>query len=269
LVGEKEKYISGIGLSVPGLIDIKRGLSIFAPNIPDWHNIPLVELFQKRFSLPVYIENDARAMALGEARFGAARGYENILCINVGHGIGGGLIVNGELYRGSSSAAGEIGHQTIIPTGPLCHCGNRGCLEIMASGYAIAASAIRVVNAGGNTIIRDIVDGKIDKITAEVVSKAALMGDVIAIKLIKEAGQYLGIGLANAINLFSPQIVIIGGGVALSGDILFDEVRNIINDRAFITMISRPEIIPSMLGENASVLGASALVLSNTISMGF
>jgi len=266
MAGDKvRKKIIGIGLSVSGLVDIKRGISIFAPNIPDWQNVPIIELFQKEFSLPAFIENDARAMALGEARFGAGLGYGNIFCVNIGHGIGSGVLIDGELYRGTAFTAGEFGHLTILPSGLYCQCGNRGCLEVMAGGHAIAASAIRSVNAGAKTVIREIVQGKIDEITAEVVSQAAQLGDSTAVHLLQEAGRYLGIGLAGAVNLLGPELIIIGGGVALSGDVLLDEIKSTVAKRAFTTMVNSPPIVLSALEENASSIGAAALVLSEAL----
>ncbi len=259
------KKVIGIGLSVSGLVNIERGVSIFAPNIPDWQNVPIAELFRKEFSIPAFIENDARAMALGEARFGAGFGYDNIFCVNIGHGIGSGILIGGELYRGNAFTAGEFGHLTLLPSGPYCQCGNRGCLEVMAGGHAIAASAIRCVNAGAKTAIRDIVEGKIHEITAAVVSQAAQRGDSTAVRLLQEAGRYLGIGLAGAVNILGPELIIIGGGVAQSGDVLLDEIKKTISKRAFTTMVNKPSIVLSALGENASSIGAAALVLSRTL----
>ncbi len=262
---EVRKKIIGIGLSVSGLVNIEQGVSIFAPNIPDWQNVPIAELFQKEFSIPAFIENDARAMALGEARFGAGLGYENIFCVNIGHGIGSGILIGGVLYRGTAFTAGEFGHLTILPSGPFCQCGNRGCLEVMAGGHAIAASAIRSVNAGAKTAIRDIVKGKIYEITTAVVSQAAQRGDPTAVRLLQEAGRYLGIGIAGAVNVLGPELIIIGGGVALSGDVLLDEIKSTVAQRAFTTMVNSPPIVFSALEENASSIGAAALVLSGAL----
>jgi glucokinase-like ROK family protein len=257
--------IAGIGISLSGIVDIEKGISIFAPNMPSWHNVPIAQMFRDEFHLPVFVENDARAMALGETRFGAGRGYDNIFCINIGHGIGSGIIINNELYRGKTLTAGEFGHMTILPSGPLCHCGNNGCLEVMASGHAIAASAIRVSNSGGNTMIKKLVGGDIKKITAEVVAQAACNGDDIARQLLKEVGRYLGIGIASVINLLGPELIVIGGGVSQAGEFFFEEIQNVIKKRAFTTMVKSPEIVASALGEDASSIGAAALVLSETL----
>ena len=260
--------IAGLGLSVPGLIDAGRGVSVFAPNIPGWSDIPIAGAFEDEFAFPCWVENDARAMAIGEAMFGAGRGYDNILCVNVGRGIGAGVIINGEVYRGKQGGAGELGHMTIDPNGPVCPCGNQGCLEAMAAGPAIAAAAIRAVSTGSSTLIRDLVDGKIEAITAELVSEAASKGDLLAQRLIIEAGRYLGIGIANAVNMLSPDVVIIGGGVSRPGDILFNEVRATVEERAFTAMVNLPPIVPSAQGEEASSVGAAALVLEEMLAVG-
>jgi N-acetylglucosamine repressor len=257
--------VAGIGLSVSGLVDMDRGISIFAPNIPDWCNVPVGRLFEEAFDMPVSIENDARAMALGEARFGAGRGFQNIFCINIGHGIGSGIIIDGELYRGASFTAGEFGHLTVMPSGPMCHCGNRGCLEVMAGGHAIAASAIRIVSSGRKTSMRDLVGGDIKGITAETVVQAAREGDLAARQLLEEVGRYLGIAIASATNLLGPEVIVIGGGVAEAGELLFEEIRGIVRERAFTTMVAPPAIVSSTLRENASAVGAAALVLSETV----
>lgn len=253
--------IAGIGLSVPGLVDSARGVGVIAPNLPDWRDVPVVSLFEKEFRLPTWVENDSAAMALGEARFGAGRGRKNLLCVNVGRGIGSGLILNGSLYRGEHGGTGEIGHMTIDPNGPACPCGNNGCLEVLAAGPAITAAAIRAVATGTTTAIRDMVGGKIERITAETVSQAALQGDALALRLIKDAGRFLGIGIANAINLFGPECVIVGGGVSRAGETLLEEIRKTVKRRAFGAIVSLPEIAPSLLGDEASAVGAATLAL--------
>jgi glucokinase-like ROK family protein len=257
--------LAGIGISLSGIIDTKKGLSVFSPSMPNWHNVPIVQLFQNEFHLPVFIENDARAMALAEARYGAGRDYDNLFCINIGHGIGSGIIINKELYRGKTLTAGEFGHMTLVPSGPLCHCGNRGCLDVMAGGHAIAASAIRVVSSGVNTLIKELVEGDIKKITAEVVAHAAKEGDDIALQLLNEVGRYLGIAIASIINLLNPELIVIGGGVSKAGEFFFEEIRNVIKKRAFTTMVKTPEIVISSLNEDASSIGAAALVLYEII----
>ncbi len=267
-VGPARSKVMGIGVSVPGLTDVVRGVSVFAPNMPSWWEVPVAELFEKEFKLPSWVENDARAMALGEARFGAGRGRQDLLCVNVGRGIGAGIILNGELYRGKRGGAGELGHTTVNPDGPVCPCGNNGCLEVLAAGPALAGAAVRAINEGAKTKITDLVEGRIERVTAEIISVAAREGDPLAGRLIQEAGRYLGIGIANAVNLLCPELVIIGGGVSRAGDILFDEIRATVKKRAFTTMVNLPQIVPSSQGEDASCIGAAALVLEEMLEVG-
>ena len=250
----------GIGLSIPGLIDTEKGIPLFSANLPELQNVEILRIFQKEFKIPVFVTNDVSAMALGESKFGIARGYKNILCINVGHGIGSGIIIDGELYRDMYSE-GVFGHISILPFGHVCHCGSRGCLETMASGNAIASSAIRAVKSGGSATIKHLVDGKIDKISAETVANAADMGDETAQRIVKEAATYLGIAIANAIKLVSPHIIVIGGGVSKTGDMYFQTLKKTIEEYSFSIRDSFPEITISSLGDDASCIGAATLVL--------
>jgi len=261
-----QSKIMGIGISIAGLVDPEKGIALKAPNLPEWHDTPLIDIFQKEFDLFCCLENDAKAMALGEVRLGAGRKCKNVFCALIGKGIGGGIIINGELYRGNHTAAGEFGHITVNHAGPVCNCGNRGCLEVMASGTAIAASAIRTVNTGIHTSIRKLVKGKIEKITAEVVATAARQGDEVALRLMNEAAQYIGIGLADVINLLSPEFIIIGGGVSGAGDFFIEEIKKTVEQRAFSYGLSAPEFALSTLGENASAIGAALLVMEKMIN---
>ena len=257
--------IFGIGLSLPGLIDLKKGLSIFAPNLPNWKNVPIVEIFKKTFNLPVIIENDTRAMALAEARYGAGKNFKNIFCVNLGYGIGSGIIINGELYRGTHYTAGEFGHITILPSGPLCRCGNTGCLEAIAGGHAIAASAVRVLSSGPNSKIKDLVNGDLSKVTAKTITDAAKLGDSIALKIIDEIANYIGIGIASAVNLLAPDIVVIGGGFSMAGNLLIDRIKETVKKRAFTTLINFPLIKTTILKEDASSIGAATLMLEEIL----
>ncbi len=257
--------IPGVGVSVPGLVHLEKGVLVFAPNLPNCNNVPLADKLSQLIGKPVYIENEARAMALAEARYGAARGYKNVFCIRLGYGIGGGIIINGELYRGSSYTAGEVGHMTILPSGPLCHCGNRGCLEVFAGGGAIASTALRVLSSGSNSLIREIAEDDSSSITARVVSEAAKRGDEIALKIVKDFANYIGIGIASVVNILNPEVIIVGGGVANTGELLFREIKNNVKKRAFTTMMRFPEILPSMLGEQASSIGVAAYVFEEII----
>lgn len=263
--GELRKKIMGIGISFPGAIDVERGICLRAPNLPAWHDLAIVDLFQRRFNLPCCVENDARAMALGEARFGGGRGKKNIFATLIGRGIGGGIIVNGQLYRGSGSTAGEFGHITVNPTGPVCACGSWGCLEVMASGASIAASAARIVKSGRPTRIRDLADGDPERITAETVARAWREGDPIAGMLMRDAATYIGIGLSSVINLLNPELILLGGGVSLAGAAFIDRIRETIAERAYTVAFQPPEIALSRLGPDANCIGAAVLVFEKLL----
>jgi len=265
-LGDARGRLRGIGISMPGLVDAERGIALEAPNLPSWGDTPLVEHFTREFDCFCCLENDARAMTLGEARLGAGRGCRNIFAAIIGRGIGGGMVLNGELYRGKFSTSGEFGHVTVNHAGPTCNCGNRGCLEVMASGTAIAAAALRAVAAGGATVMKEMVGGRLDRITAEVVATAAGQGDLLAQRLMDEAAQYIGIGLADVVNLLGPELIIVGGGVAAAGDVFLEMIRSTVAERAFTYGLARPTFVKAALGDEGSCIGAAALVLEKTLS---
>jgi glucokinase len=232
--------VKAIGIGAPGPILYKEGIIVSPPNLPGWKKVPLRKIIQDEFKIKTILENDANAAALGEARFGAGRGIKNLIYITISTGIGGGVIIDGKIFRGAVGTAGEIGHTTIDPDGPRCGCGNYGCLEALASGTAIAQKA-----------------GK----DATEVGKAARQGDKEALKIIRETGEYIGIGVANLANLFNPEMVIIGGGVANLGEMLFKPIRETVKKRALEVPASILKIVPAKLGSDAGVLGAVALCL--------
>lgn len=268
-LGDIKKKIYGIGISFPGVVDTDKGVAIQAPNLPGWENTPLVEIFNKEFELYSALENDAKAMALGEARFGAGRDAKNIFAMYLGRGIGGGFIVDGELYRGTLSISGEIGHVTVNPSGPVCSCGNRGCLEVMASGPAIAASAIRAINSGVPSILGEAAKENLRNITAEEVNAAALRGDDLAMQLMKQAAEYIGIGLAAIVNLFAPECIVLSGGLASAGDFFLAEIQKTVAERAFTYSRVLPRFVRSELGEDSACIGAAALVLEKLLDSKF
>ena len=185
--------IGGIGIGVPGVLDLEQGLVLFLPNLPgSWPNVPLARFIQEKIDIPVRLLNDARAITLGEWKFGAGRGVETLACFAVGTGIGGSLVINGKLHLGIGGTAGELGHQTIDFNGPLCGCGNRGCLEAYASGPAIAAMGIKAVIQGQTTIIGALVNHDLNRITSQLISQAAGQGDRVAKDIFAQAGEYKG-----------------------------------------------------------------------------
>lgn len=255
------KDIQGIGFDFPGQVDYKTGVVKLAPNIPGWVNVPIAQMIEEEFHIPTKIDNDVRCAALGEMLFGAGRGCENFICITVGTGIGSGLVVNGQIVRGASNAAGELGHIKLqMKDGPICGCGDTGCLEAFASGPSIVAMAQDYIKGGKSTKFREMAAAEGGEITPYMVAKAAEAGDPVAKRIFEIVGEYIGIGLTSVINLLNPEKVIIGGGVAEAGDLLFDPIRKTIKERAMVVAGEAVEIVPAQLGNSAGVIGASMLV---------
>ena len=247
--------IEAIGIGSPGPLDANKGIIITTPNLP-FKNYNVVKPIKDKFNIPVYLDNDANVAAIGEYMFGAGKGKQNIVYFTVSTGIGGGAVLNGNIYRGSTCNALEIGHTTIDPNGPRCNCGNLGCLEALSSGTAIGKRGNDAVSTNVETSLR-----KYDKVTSYEVFKEAEAGDEVSKDIVDTALNYLGIGVANAVAIFDPQMVIIGGGVTQVGDILFDKVRQVVNKRCFKNMAEACEIVPAGLGTNAGVVGAVALAI--------
>ncbi|MBQ8668375.1 ROK family protein [bacterium] len=253
------KDIQGIGFDFPGQVDCKTGVVKNAPNIPGWVNVPIAQMIEEEFHIPTRIDNDVRCAALGELKFGAGRGCENFVCITVGTGIGSGIVINGKVVRGAANAAGELGHIKLqMEDGPLCGCGDSGCLEAFASGPSIVAMAQEYLKGGKSAKFRELAgDGEI---TPYIVAKAAEAGDPVAKRIFEKMGYYIGMGLTSVINLLNPERIIIGGGVAECGELLLDPIRRTINERAMKVQRDAVEIIPAELGNSAGVIGASMLV---------
>lgn len=255
------KDIDGIGFDFPGQVDYKTGVVKLAPNIPGWVNVPIAQMIEEEFHIPTRIDNDVRCAALGEMKFGAGKGCENFVCITVGTGIGSGLVINGQLVRGASNAAGEIGHIKLqMKDGLICGCGDTGCLEAYASGPSIVAMAQDYIKGGKSTKFREMAAAEGGEITPYMVAKAAEAGDPVAKRIFEIVGEYIGIGLTSVINLLNPEKVIIGGGVAEAGDLLLDPIRKTIKERAMVVAGSAVEIVPAQLGNSAGVIGASMLI---------
>lgn len=256
-----EKDIAGIGFGFPGQVDYKEGIVRNAPNIPGWVEVPIAKIFESEFHIPTRVDNDVRCAALGELNYGAGKGCENLICITVGTGIGSGLIVNGKLVRGASNAAGEIGHIKLqMHDGPICGCGDTGCLEAFASGPAIVALAEEYIKGGKSTKYREMANG--NPITPYIVSEAAKAGDPVAQRIFAIIGEYIGIGLSGVVNLLNPEKIIIGGGVADAGDLLFDPIVRALKQRAMKIAGSTVEVVHAQLGNTAGVIGASLLIES-------
>jgi glucokinase len=253
--------ISAVGVGAAGYIDKARAVVMFAPNIA-WRNVDLKSELEKRVDLPVVIENDANAAAWGEFKYGAGHDVDDLLLVTVGTGVGGGVVLDGELYRGAFGVGAEIGHMRVVPNGILCGCGNHGCFEQYASGNALVREA-RASASGGSLLARNLLDlagGDADKITGPLVTQAAQDGDPFAIEQLTELGRWLGEGIASLTAILDPAVVVIGGGVSEAGELLLGPTR-----RAFAAQLTgrghRPslEIRKARLGNRAGVIGAADL----------
>jgi len=256
--------VGGVGVGAPGVLDLDRGLTLFLPNLPGtWPNVPLSATISEKVDLPVFMLNDARLITYGEWMFGAGRGVDTMACFTIGTGIGGGLVINGKLHLGIGGTGGELGHQTIDFNGPVCGCGNRGCLEAFASGPAMTGMGIKAVIQGMTTSIGKLVDYNLNKITPEVICEAARQGDLIAKDIYEQVGTYIGIAVANVLVSVGPRKVVIGGGVAAAGDLLLEPVRRAARERVHIMPTEEVEIVQASLGLNAGVLGAAMWAAHN------
>jgi glucokinase len=262
--GMKAGELSGAAIAAAGIIDTKRGLVTVSPHLPDWRDVPLGKVIQERLGLSTWLVNDATAAALGEFSFGAGRGLQDILFITVSTGIGGGIILDGNLYEGADGAAGEFGHMTVDPSGPRCPCGNIGCWEMLASGSAIEAEALRRLACGESSLLQNMVNGKPESVDTRMVGEAAERGDGMAREIISRAAEYLGIGLVNLVNIFNPEMIIIGGGVSNLGDMILQPARQLVRERAFKLPGQTVRVVKAGLGQASGVMGAAALVFNKT-----
>jgi glucokinase len=253
----------GVGIGSPGPLDTKKGIVILTPNL-GWTNMPLRDRIAEGVNLPAVLDNDANCAIYGEWWRGAARGVQDVVGLTIGTGIGGGIVLGGEIYHGASDAAGEIGHMTIEADGRLCNCGNHGCLEAYASGPAIAARAIEGIVAGAKTGLPQYVGGDLSKITAQVVYEAANDGDAYALKVVRETAELLGAGVASIVNIFNPEVVVICGGVTQAGDKLFGPLTAEVHHRAFKPAWEVCRILPGTLTGTAGVYGAAAVFMKRT-----
>jgi len=239
--------LAAVGIGAPGLSNPETGILFTSPNLPGWQNVPLRDIMQERLGKKTFFINDANAAALGEFYFGAAQGARNFIYITLSTGIGGGIVIGGKIYSGAIGAAGEVGHMTIDDDGPICNCGNRGCWETLASGTALAREARHRIKEGVRTSILEYVEGDVEKVTAQVIHSAAKQGDSLAKELIARTGYYVGVGLANLVNVFNPEVIVIGGGLSNIGDMLFEPAFRVAEersfDKAFRAVNDRPEMI--------------------------
>src|SRR3989338_216838 len=243
--GVSKNNLAGIGIGVPGPVDSIRGIVRYFPNIKGWHNVYLKKILQEKTGLPVFIDNDANLMTLAEGRLVAAKGKKNVIGITLGTGVGGGILVNGCLYRGSSLSAGEIGHMPINEQGPSCACGGKACLERYVGNKYILEKARKAF--GRN-------------ITLEELSSLANRGNNQAIKIWRDTAGHLAVCLSGVVNFFNPEAIVIGGGIACAGRILFEAIKQGIKERAMPTQARTVKVLKAKLGNDAGMLGAALLV---------
>lgn len=248
----------GIGLGIPGLMDIEKGISLFAGNL-GWSNVDVLKPFKNKYHMPVYMDNDVRVATLGEWKFGAGKGVNNLICVTLGTGIGSGLVFDGKLLRGVTNSVGEIGHVTVEKDGLICNCGNQGCVEMYASGTGQARMARLMIQAGNYSCMTNMVKGDLSKINSKVIQDAYDANDTVAVHVMKKTAEYLGVALADYINLVNPELVIIGGGVSLAGDRLMKPLKEEIDRRVMVVPKKIVKLVRSTLGDESGMIGAAAL----------
>ncbi len=255
------KDMAGIGIGSPGTVDSKNGVIVYTCNI-NFDHAPMREELQKHINLPVYMSNDANCAALGEtADTGAARGFKNVILITLGTGVGGGIIIDGKIYEGDHSAGGEIGHSMLVVDGAPCNCGRNGCWESYSSATALIRETKEAIQKDQNTIMWDMIDHDYTKISGRTAFEASRKGDRVAQQVVELYIKYLSEGLIDMINIFRPEILLLGGGVSNEGDYLFDPVRDYVKRFAYggkRTPI--PLIKKAALGNDAGIIGAAMLV---------
>ena len=260
--GIEIEKIAGIGIGSPGLIEYRTGKVIYSTHL-GWKNMPLGASIQQEFDIPVVVYSEANTPALAEQRYGAGKKAQDLIYITLGPGLGAGIIVNGKIYRGISGTAGEFGHIIIDPDGPLCECGNRGCLETLAAESSIIKRANEGVKQGKKTLIARLIQDSKQGITPEIVYEAALKEDKFAIEVIQKTAHYLGMGLINLVNLLNPEMIIIGGNISQVGDIFIEPLRKMIDSHALPTPAKIVKVVSSYFGKDAGVIGAATLILDH------
>ncbi len=255
----KKHAVIGVGIGVPGPIDVERGFVYFFPNIPGWKNTPLKTVLEKRLRMPVWIDNDASVMALAEFRYGAGRGINNMIALTLGTGVGGGIVIGGKLFHGPAYSAAEIGHMVLNENGPHCGCGSRGCIETyVGNGYFVKETRRRLKHGSKSVLKKWVqIDGK--ELTPLLVRQAADAGDRMARQLWEETGMHLGTALTGLVNVLNPQRIILGGGISQKNKYLFSATIRTLKKKAFPIAGRSVKVVPAALGVDAGLIGAAAL----------
>jgi glucokinase len=260
----KKTQVKALGIGVPGPVDFEKGVIYQLTNVKGWRDVPLKRILSGKLKLKVYIDNDVNLIALGEYKHGAGKGTKNMICLTLGTGVGGGLILDGRLYRGSNFTAGEVGHIPVNLQGPKCNCGGRGCLERYVGNYYLVERAKELIKGKPNSEILKLAGGRLSKISPEIIDRASKAGDKLALGIWQETGRYIGVALAGLVNVFNPERIVIGGGVALAGEVLFASIRKTVSLRAMEAPARKVKIVPAKLGDEAGLLGASILAAENS-----
>ncbi len=256
--GFQKDEIGGIGIGVPGVLDLEKGKVLFLPNLPGtWPDVPLRDTIQNKTGLPTALLNDVRSITYGEWVFGAGKGVDTVAVLAIGTGIGGGLVIDNKLHLGIGGTGGELGHMVINFNGPRCGCGNHGCLEAYASGPAIAAMGMKAVSQGLTTQIGTLCGYDLNRITPELIAQAAHAGDEIAQEIFDLAGFYLGVAASSLCAGIGPRRIIIAGGVANAGDLLFKPMEKTMREKVSVMPVDLVEIVPALLGNDAGVIGTA------------
>ena len=255
-----KKNISGIGIGIAGLVDFKKGIVHSLTNIPGWNNVNLKKVFEQKIGIRTFVDNDVNVMTLGEFHRGAGRGAKDLVCITLGTGVGGGIVINGELYRGSTFSAGEIGHIPISEEGPRCNCGGIACIESFVGNRYLINDIKRSLKNKKTGLLAKIIKEDPSMLTPMSIDKAARKGDRFAIDFWKKAGERIGIMLSGVINFLDPDRVVIGGGIAEAGKFLFGPIRKTVQKRAMKIQRSHTKIVKAGLAQNAGLIGAAVLV---------
>lgn len=265
---EKGSRPLGIGVGVPGLVDVQQGELVFAPNLK-WSHVPLRQVLMERFDMPVFVENDANAAALGEYYFGVAREVENFIYLSADVGLGGGIILGGKLFRGNGGYAGEVGHMAFDPNGASCGCGRRGCWELLVSPRVVVQNIRATLRNGADSLIRELVNGDLDHLTFDQVIEAAQADDPVALSALQDVARWLGIGIANLVNTFNPELVVLGGGLARASQVLTPVIETTVCANALERPRQALKIAISAYGSEACIVGAAAIVLDEILRYPF
>jgi glucokinase-like ROK family protein len=258
------RVLLGVAVGVPGLVDQATGMLLFAPNL-GWKDVPVRTILQQKFDAPVFVDNEANLAALGEHYFGAAQGYQEVLYISAGVGLGGGVVHDGQVCRGVTGMAGELGHMTMDPDGELCNCGNRGCWETLVSQRALFRRVRRAIGAGHASQLTQAVNGDLDRLTVPLVADAARAGDAVALEALDAVGHSLGIGIASLVNALNPELVVFGGILGLAWQFLRPVVTEEMQRRALRWNREATQVVLAQHGFDACVMGGLALVLQDIL----